>query len=144
MFSFDIKLDDLKQQSDESMTAYYKRTMTLMLKTDAKDRTSNRDLSFLKHSILNIVMKAFVRGLADIDVRKKIIRDYIMIERSLKKLFNLAEDSNKIRKKLNKFMKKERKSRKLTFYKKIVKKNMPQKRIEAFMTSYETHSMSSS
>ena len=144
VFSFDIELDDLKQQFDESMTAYYKRTMTLMLKTDAKNRTSNKNLSSLKHSTLNIVMKAFVKSLADIDVRKKTIRDFIMIERSLKRLFNLAEDSNRVRKKLNKFMKKERRNRELTFYKKMIRKNMSQKRIEALMTSYETHSISSS
>lgn len=47
------------------------------------------------------------------------------------------------RKELNKFMKKERKSRELTFYKEIVKKNMPQTRIEALMTSYQSSSSSS-
>ena len=40
--SFDIEMSDLKQQHDESLTAYYNRSEALMKKYKVKDRLSRQ------------------------------------------------------------------------------------------------------
>lgn len=63
--SFDVELADLRQQSDKSLAAYYKRAVSLMQRIGAKDGPwdSNKVLTQLESAMLDTIIKAFIRGL---------------------------------------------------------------------------------
>ena len=140
VFSFDVELSDFKQKSIEFILFYYKRIVVLMLKANVRDRISNRKLFSFEHFTLDIIMKIFVKSLSNNNVRKKIIRELIHFDRSLKRLFNLAENDDKVEKKLKKLQKKNRKNKELLFYRELIEKNMSKEKIASFITFYHNHS----
>ncbi len=66
-----------------------------MLRIKVKNRSSAETLFLLKSAILDVIMKTFVRELLDDEIRKKIIKDLAMIERSLRKLCTMIKDANR-------------------------------------------------
>ncbi len=72
-----------------------------MLRVEAKNRFSTRTetLSLLKSTTFDVVIKTFVRELLNDDVRKKIIKNFAMIERFLRELCTMTEDANRSKKK---------------------------------------------
>lgn len=112
-----------------------------MLRVDARDRSSDtrNELSLLKSATLDIILKAFVKGLADEDVKKDTIRGLSISGRSLRGVCNLAEDALRSKKELKKFLDEELRAKELQFYKSVVQKNMNPEKIQALLASYKSH-----
>ena len=134
--SFDTELGEMKQKPDETINSYHKRLLALMLRYGVKDRPLAGSLSLLESAILDVIMKTFVRGLLDDEVRKETIRGLSAAGRSLRGLCSLAEDADRSKKEFQKLMEEENKSRELEFYKDMVQRSMPKDRLEAMLASY--------
>lgn len=72
--SLNQQLSELHQRADETIDAYYKRTCALMLRVGARDRLGEEKLSLLEVSTLDSILKAFIKGLADDNIRRDTIR----------------------------------------------------------------------
>ena len=55
--SFDIELSDLRQKPNESLTSYYTRTLNLMQKYGAKDRSPTVLLTLAESSLLDTFLR---------------------------------------------------------------------------------------
>ena len=96
-FDLDFELSKLRQQLDQFVIFYYKKTPTLWKKTGGKDRTANAFLFTNESFILNLMMKIFIRGLNDDQVRKDIIKKLVSINCFLKRFYIIAENINRFR-----------------------------------------------
>ena len=136
--SFDIELSELKQRPDEPISSYYKRFTALMLRVGARDRPAAglAVLSLLESATLDVIMKAFIKGLFDDEVRKDTIRGLTTTGRSLRGLCTLAEDADRAKKELHKLLDGEHKTRELEFYRDVVRQNMAQEKIESLLATY--------
>ena len=104
--SFDLELSNLHQKEGESISFYYRRVCAFMLRVGAKDKSTDGTftLSLLEAATLDVILKAFVRGLADADIRKDTIRGLNTSGRSLRGVCSLAEDVERSKKELLKFL----------------------------------------
>lgn len=134
--SFDIELEEMKQKSKKLIEAYHKRFLTLMLRYGVKNRSIASNLFLLKSVILDVIMKTFVRGLLDDEVRKKTIRGLFTTKKSLRGFCSLTKNADRSKREFQKLMKEENKSRELKFYRNMIQRTMPQDRIEAMLVSY--------
>lgn len=75
IISFDLELSKLYQYHNEIINSYYKRVCSLILRIGAKDQLSDtkNELSLLESAMLDIILKAFVKGLVNKDMKKDII-----------------------------------------------------------------------
>ena len=112
-----------------------------MLRVGAKDKSTDGTftLSPLEATTLNVILKAFIRSLADADIRKDTIRGLNTSGRSLRGVCGLAEDVEQSKKKLLKFLDKNLRSKDLDFYRNVVQKNMDPNQIEVLRASYNSH-----
>lgn len=106
--NFHVELKDLRQGSNKIINAYYKRVLALMSRVAVKDCLNSKAerLSPLKKATLSVILKSFARDLHDVKIRKKIIKNLIIVDRFFRQLYSLAENTNKSKKKLQKLMKK--------------------------------------
>ena len=109
-----------------------------MLRVGARDRPAAglAVLSLLESATLDVIMKAFVKGLFDDEVRKDTIRGLTTTGRSLRGLCTLAEDADRAKKELHKLLDEEHKTRELDFYRDVVRQNMAQEKIESLLATY--------
>jgi hypothetical protein len=113
-----------------------------MLRRKVKDRLSRRTetLSLLKSTTLDVIIKTFVRELLNDVVRKTIIKDFAMIEQSLRELCTMTKNANRSKKEFRKLMKKENKSRELKLYKEMIQRIMSRKKIEFMLINFRAES----
>lgn len=75
--SFDTEVHSLGQANGEPLSQYYKQAAALVRKFGGRDRPSgsNSDsrLSAIEEAFLTTIMSAFSRGLADNEIRRKVI-----------------------------------------------------------------------
>ena len=64
VMSFDTELLELVQKTEETLTSYYNRTINLMQKHGAKDRTEERKLSVAKLSLCYTVLAELYEKIA--------------------------------------------------------------------------------
>ena len=112
LISFNIKLLKLKQYK-ESLIAYYKRLTILIQYIKIRDRPFKiieviSTLSILEVAILKSIIKAFLRGLSNPDIRCKAIRGLILPNRSLLGIYNLVDEARRIKLVVQKLNDKER------------------------------------
>lgn len=86
-----------------------------MSRVGAKDRPTVGSLSPLEAATLDIIMKSFVRGLYDNEVRRDTIRGLTIANRSLRELCALAENADRSKYELQKLMEEENRSMELQF-----------------------------
>jgi hypothetical protein len=136
--SFDVELNDLRQRPDESLLAYYKRVLCMMQRVGAKDRpTANAGvLSLLESAMLDTILRAFIKGIADEDVRRDSTKMLASSERSLRGVYALAEESRRTKLELQKLRDEEAKSKELDFYREVVQKTMTPSQIQVLMATY--------
>lgn len=93
--SFNLEFSKLHQRQDVTIISYYKRVCSLRLRIGARNRPSDseNELSLLESATLDIILKAFVKDLADENVKKDTIRGLSTNDRSLRGMCNLAEDA---------------------------------------------------
>ena len=86
--SLDVELAELKQRDSEPLSAYYKRVTNLMQRVGVKDRSDNAaPLIMLESAMLDTVLRAFVRGIKDQELRTEATRGMAPTVRSPKLIF---------------------------------------------------------
>ena len=138
----DVELSGLKQRTDESLASYYKRVTGLMQRAGARDRAAppgNLPLSPLESTFLDIILRAFIKGIIDPEVRKEATRGMASVDRSLKTIYQLAEEARRTNWEIQKLYKEELRDHELAFYKNLAQKSMPMHKIEAMLTSYRAN-----
>jgi hypothetical protein len=136
---FDVELSELRQRSDEALVSFYKRVTSLMQRVGAKDRpalTSSTTLTLLESAMLNTILRAFIKGISDHTVQKEATRGMTATDRSLKSVYNLAEEARRTNLEIQKLFEEEMKSKELIFYKDLAERNMPKSQIDALMTAF--------
>lgn len=92
-----MELVELHQRFDKSLSAYHKRVIGLISRIEAKDRpplTSSAILfTSLELAMLDIILRAFIRGLNDSSIRQEATREMIFADRSLRNIYSLAEEA---------------------------------------------------
>ena len=141
--SFDTELSELRQQ-DESLAAYYKRLTVLMQHVGARDRPSKTTkadppLQMLEAAMLESIMKAFLRGLSDPDVRREATRGLAVPERSLLGLYNLADEARRTKAAVQKLDEEERKSKENDVLRALVQKTMSKDQLDSLVSSFQTN-----
>ena len=70
-FNLNTELESLKQQKDKSLLVYYKRARSMMEQIGSKDRTElGTPLTLLEVAFLDTVMRSFVKGISDLDMKR--------------------------------------------------------------------------
>lgn len=136
--SFGTELGELKQK-DESLSAYYKRLTAMMQRVGARDRPqlgeSSNELSMLEQAMLESIMKAFLRGLADPDVRREATTGLASPDRSLRGVFTLAEEARRTKSEISKLNEGEYKSKEVELLRMLVQKTMPKAQLDKIISS---------
>lgn len=142
--SFDAEMSDLKQASTESLLAYYKRVLALMNQVGAKDRPRSvilqAPLTSLESAMLDTIIRSFIRGIIDEDVKCQAFKRMGSPERSLLGVYTIAEEARRTKIELQKFREEEMKTKELDFYKTLVKRNMGPQQLDALLTSFHSGS----
>lgn len=138
--SFDIEISDLHQKFEEFLISYYKRIYNLMQRINIKNRfiiiQITISLFTLEAIMFNIIFRAFLKGFNNHDIRKKIIRDMISIDRSFYMIYNFAEKVRKINLKIQKLFDEEFRLYEFKFYKSLVEKKMLKHQIASLFSEY--------
>ncbi len=92
-----------------------------MSRVGAKNRKSIiTTLTLLKSAIFNIILRAFIRDIINKEVKYLVLKYIISSDRFLLGIYTTAEEARRAKLKLQKFIKKERKLKKLNFYKSVI------------------------
>ena len=137
---FDVELADLRQKPEEPLVAYYKRTTGLMQRVGLKDRqvaTPLPTLTSVESAMLDTVMRAFIRGLANPEIRMEATRAMASGDRSLRMIYNLAEEARRTNIEIQKLHDEESKTDELQFYKDLVQKNLPKHQVASLLASHQ-------
>jgi hypothetical protein len=137
----DVELSKLKQKTDEFLISYYKRVSELMQRAETRDRqfTRNPILSSLKFTMLDTILRAFIRELFDLEIRKKATREMILGDRFLRMIYQLAKKARRINLKIQKLYDEELRRDELEFYKNLTQNNLSRHQIEVMFTFYHTN-----
>ncbi|KAF6238772.1 hypothetical protein HO173_003279 [Letharia columbiana] len=134
--TFDAELADIRQQSTETITAYYTKTLNLMHKYGAKDRGHSMLLSLAEGSLLDTFLRTWIRGLTDQVITRKCAENMGSPDRSLRLLYDVAESTRRVNIEIQKLFEDEAKENELQFYKDLAQRNMPATQIDALHASY--------
>lgn len=137
---FEVELAELHQRPEEPLSAYYKRVCGLMKGVGAKDRPASTPaspgLNPMESAFLDTVLRAFIRGLNDQEIRKEATRGMAQADRSLLGIYSLAEEARRTSLEVQKLLDEEAKTDELKFYKSLVEKNLPQQQVASLLASY--------
>ena len=141
VFNFDQELSELKQLSSEDIKYFYERIAALMQRVGVRDLPIEEIVPILESAAHERIMKAFVKGVLDIDIGENVIKGstHNNVTRSLHSLSFFTENTIRSKKEIEELQEKEKHSKELEFYKENVKKNMPSERIKALKTEYQTN-----
>ena len=138
--SFPEAFDALRQNTDETLSSYYHRTMQLASRYGVRDRVPGcLPLSILESSTLDLVYGAFLKGLTDRKLRYEAIRGNTS-GRSLYAAFTAMEEAYKSRIFLKQIEYEEVQTREALFYKDVVKKNVSATQLNSMLASYKAGS----
>ena len=140
---FSVELSELKQKDEESLNSYYKRVSTLMQRVGAKDRPQapvaigvQPGLSMLEAAMLDTILYAFIKGLNDTAVRKEATRAMTSSDRSLKTVYNTAEEARRTNIEIETMLREEQKADKLQFYMDLASRNVPKHQMDSLLAEY--------
>lgn len=91
------ELSNLSQKDSESLASYYQRTTNIMSRFGAKDRPlpgTGVSFSQVDSFTLDSVIQAFVKGIGDAYIRKKVYKNW-QDDFSLRNVYNLAEQARR-------------------------------------------------
>ena len=137
--SFDVKLVELRQRDDESLADYYKRVIDLMQRIDAKNKFAfvvAFTFTLFEFAMLNIILRAFIRDLLNSKIKKKITKDMISSNRSLRTIYQLTKEARRINIEIKKLFDEKLKYDELSFYKNLTQRNLSRHQIETLLTEY--------
>lgn len=80
-----------------------------MQRVDAKDRAllEATSITSLKFAILDIIIRAFLKELFNLNIRRETIKDLAFINKSLREVYTLAEKSRFIKLEISKLVTKD-------------------------------------
>lgn len=136
----DVELSELHQRPDESLATYYKRVSNLMQRVGARDRPVSAaiaGLTTLESSMLDIILRAFIRGLNDPELRKEATRGMASTSRSLRSIYSLAEEARRTNMEIQKLSSEEARSEELEFLRSLVRKNMPSHQVASLLAEHQ-------
>lgn len=119
--AFQNDLDSLKQKSEESLIEYYNRVKGMMERVGAKDSNASNTLSFSERTLLNGILKAFVYGISNSEVRKEAARELASSEASLRSLHLAAEGANRAQQEIRKLEAEDAKVQELQYYRNLAR-----------------------
>lgn len=91
-FDINTELEDLRQQSGETLSAYYKRARSIMERVSARDRPETGiPLLPLESAFVDSAIRSFVKGLSDFDVKKEAARGLSSPARSFYLVYSIPE-----------------------------------------------------
>lgn len=124
-FNINSELESLKQQKDESLLAYYKRARSMMERVGAKDRTeSGTPLTPLGAAFLDTVMRSFVKGIRDMDIKRAAARGLTSATRSFSALYVIVEEARCTKTEIENLEAAEAKDAELQYYKNLAEKRL--------------------
>ena len=106
---------------------YYKRTYNFIKDVNVKNKLISifaTTFFLLESTMLNIILRFFIRDIDDYEIRKEVIRDMIITNRFLRFVYNFVEKTRRINVKIQKLANEKSKSNELLFYKFLMKKNL--------------------
>ena len=101
-------------------------------------------LSMLEEAMLEFVIKAFLRGLADPDVRREATRAVAAPDRLLRGAYTLAEEARRIKAEIQKLNDEEYKTKENELLRSIVQKTMSKSQLDNLVSSYQANAGASS
>ena len=143
----DIELSELYQRPDESLATYYKRVSNLIQRVGTRDRFTSAaitGLTTLKSSMLDIILRAFIRDFNDHELRKEVTRRMTSITRSLRVIYSLAEEARRINIKIQKLDNEKARFEKLEFLRSLIRKNMSLYQIASLLIEHQAAKLSRS
>jgi len=116
----------------------------MMQRVGARDRPvqvneASQALSLLEDAMLDSIMKAFLRGLSDPDVRREATRGLASAERTLRGVYSLAEEARRTKSEVQKLNDEEFKSKEIELLRLIVQKTMTKSQLDNIVSSYQTN-----
>ncbi|SLM37519.1 hypothetical protein LPUS_07377 [Lasallia pustulata] len=143
---FDSEISDLKQKDDEALVTYYQRTTSLLSRVGGRDRPreitpSTPALSPLEAAMLDTVMRAFTRGIRDLDIRRDALRGLVSSDRSLYRVYSISEESRRAKGEYIHLQEEAAKAQELQFYREVVQRNMPTTQIDSLKASFHAQYM---
>lgn len=134
--TFDSELADLRQQPDETIMTYYTRTLNMMQKYGATDRTLGSMLTLAEGSLLDTFLRAWVKGLADQSVKRKAAEGMGDPNRSLRAVYGLAEQAKLINAEIKRLFDEESKEDELSFYRGLAEKNLSTQQLSSMLATH--------
>ena len=147
----DAEISKLSQQAGETLGTYYKKANSLLIQARSRDRETPlmtigevlkgnfAPLSPSENTVLDSVIRAFIRGISDTIVRVDTLRGLVATQRSLKGAYTIAEKSKKLNEELVLMEKLEQEQNELEFLRQVVKDRVSSEPILELMKSYTRH-----
>ena len=114
--------------------------MSLMQRVGLKDRqvaATVPTLTTVELAMLDTVMRAFVRGMLDPDICMEATRAMASGDRSMRMIYNVAEEARRTNIEIQKLHDEEAQSDELQFYKSLVQKDLPSHQVASLIASYQ-------
>ncbi|OBR02927.1 hypothetical protein CH63R_09248 [Colletotrichum higginsianum IMI 349063] len=89
-------INSLSQEKDEALLAYYNRALSTLHRVGCKDAGVGITLSMPEKTVLTGLVRQFVRGLADSNLRRQALSMSAMTASSLKSAFTIIRDARQI------------------------------------------------
>lgn len=123
-FDINAELFDLRQQSEETLPAYYKRARSMMKRVGARDRPETGiPLLPLEMSFLDGIIRSVIKGIRDLDVKKEAARGLSSVTGSFYSVYAIAEEARRTKVEITKLADAEVKEKQLRYYKSLAEKN---------------------
>lgn len=90
----------------------------------------------LEAAMLDTILYAFVKGLNDAAVRREATRAMISSDRSLRSVYNTAEEARRTNIEIEKISREEQKADELQFYMDLANRNVPKHQMDALLAEY--------
>ena len=144
----DAEISKLGQQAGENLGTYYKRANSLLMKAGSRDRERQfmtieealkgkfAPLSPSENTVLDSIIRAFIRGISDTTVRADTLRGLVATQRSQRGAYTIAEESKKLKEELVLMEKLEQEQNELEFLRRMVKGRVSSEPIPELMKSY--------
>ena len=139
--SFDLEVSELRQKQDESLKSYYSRTLNLMQKYGAKDRSIAVVLSLAESSLLDTFLRVWIKGLSDPSIKRKAAEGMGDPSRSMKAVYGLAEQARITDAEVRRLCEEESKEDELSFYKGLAEKIMTSQQLSSMLATHHASRM---
>lgn len=148
----DAEISKLSQQAGENLGTYYKRANSLLMRAGSHDRENPfmtigealrgkfAPLTSSENTVLDSVIRTFIRGISDITVRADTLRGLVVTQRLLRGAYTMAEESKKLKEELALMDKLGQEQNELDLLRRVVKDRVSSEPIFELMKSYTSQS----